>query len=99
MWNWTLKLCVPLATAAVLAGCTQEPKDDNQQERTAVDHASNKQKQHLAVAVTGCLGAGTGTNQYVLTHVQPAPLGAQPSDALTSANLTLNDNSAVRLSS
>ena len=99
MWKWTFKLCVPLASAAVLVGCTQEPKDDKEQERTAIDNATNKQKQHLAVAVTGCLGVGTGTNQYMLTHVKPAPLGAQPSDALTSANVTLNDASAIRLSS
>jgi len=99
MWNWTLKLCVPLASAAVLVACTHEVSDEKGQDRTAIDNATNQQKQHLAVALTGCLGAGTGTQQYLLTHVQPAPLGSQPSDALSSVNLTLNDNSAVRLSS
>ena len=99
MWtSWTLKLCVPLASAAVLAGCTQEVNDDKGQNRTAIDNATDKPKQKMEVAVSGCLGAGTGTNQYVLYHVRPLPLGSQPTDVLTSANLTLSDNSAVRLS-
>ena len=97
--KWRLSLCVPLASAAVLIGCTQEVNDDQTQNRTPIDNATNQQKQNLEVALTGCLGTGTGTNQYVLTHVRPAPLGEQPSDALSSANLTLPDNAAVRLAS
>jgi hypothetical protein len=100
MWaKWTFRLCVPLASAAVLVGCTQEVNDDNGQNRTAIDGSVDRVKQKMEIAVIGCLGAGTGTNQYMLTHVQPAPLGTQPSDALSSANLTVSDNSAIRLSS
>ena len=97
--KWTLKLCVPLASAAVLVGCTQEVNDDQTQNRTPIDNATNQQRQNLQIAVTGCLGIGPGTNQYVLTHVRPAPLAAQPTDALSSANLTIPDNSAIRLAS
>jgi hypothetical protein len=97
--TWILKLCVPLASAAVLAGCTQEVGDGDTQNRTAIDNATNQQRQNLQISVTGCLGAGTGTNQYVLTHVRPAPLAMQPTDALSSANLTIPDNSAIRLAS
>jgi hypothetical protein len=98
MRNWILKLCVPLASAAVLVGCTQEVSD-SQADRTAIDHATNQQRQDLRLAVTGCLGAGTGTNQYVLNHVRPVPLATQPSDALSSANITIPEDSAVRLDS
>lgn len=96
--NWTLKLCVPLASAAVLVGCTQEVNDDQTQNRTPIDNATNQQRQNLQIAVTGCLGAGgTGTNQYVLTSVRPAPVATQPSDALSSANISIPDDSAIRL--
>ena len=97
--NWIFKLCVPLASAAILAGCTQEVGDDQTQNRTPIDNATNQQRQDLQLALTGCLGAGTGTNQYVMTHVRPAPLAEQPSDALSSANFNIPDNSAVRLAS
>ena len=95
--KWTFRLCVPLASAAVLVGCTQEVGDDQTQNRTAIDNATNQQKQKMQIAVTGCLGTGPGTNQFVLTQVRLAPLSSQPTDALTSANLTLPQNSAVRL--
>jgi len=96
--KWILKLCVPLASAAVLAACTQEVKDDNGQNRTAIDGSLDRNRQKMEIAVTGCLGAGTGTNQYMLTHVRPVPLGSQPSDALSSANVTIPNDSSMRLS-
>ena len=92
---WTLKLCVPLASAAVLMACTQEVKDNSAQTRTEYGESRSK----MEVAVTGCLGAGTGTNQYMLTHVRPVALSAQPSDALSSANVTIPNDSTMRLSS
>jgi hypothetical protein len=99
MWTkWILKLCVPVASAAVLMGCTQEVKDDNGQNRTAIDGSLDRNRQKMEIAVTGCLGAGTGTNQYLLTHVRAVPLGSQPSDALSSANVTIPNDSAMRLS-
>jgi type 1 fimbria pilin len=97
--NWTMKLCVPLASAAILVGCTQEVDTDPDQNRTPIDHATNRERQNLQISLTGCVGTGPGTNQYVLTHVKPAPLGTQPSDAITSANLDFSKNSAVRLAS
>lgn len=97
--NWTMKLCVPLASAAILVGCTQEVDTDPDQNRTPIDHATNQERQNLQVSLTGCLGTGPGTNQYVLTHVKPAPLGTQPSDAMSSANLDFSENTAVRLAS
>jgi hypothetical protein len=95
MWTkWTLKLCVPLASAAILgAACTQEVKDNSAQTRTEYG-----EPRKMEIAVTGCLGAGTGTNQYMLTHVRPVPLASQPSDALSSANLNIPSDSSVRLS-
>ena len=96
--KWTLKLCVPLASAAVLVGCAQEV-DTNRDDRTAIDHATDQTRQNLRVSVTGCLGTGPGTNQFVLNHVRAAPLSEQPSDAMSSANITIPDNSAVRLAS
>jgi hypothetical protein len=98
MRNWIFKLCVPLASAAVLVGCTQEVSD-SQADRTAIDHATNQQRQDLRLALTGCVGAGTGTNQYVLNHIRPVPLAEQPSDALSAANVTIPEGSAVRLNS
>ena len=97
--EWTFRLCVPLVSAGVLLGCTQEVNDGQTQNRTPIDNATNQQRQNLEVSLTGCLGTGTGTNQYVLTHVRPAPLAQQPSDAPSSANLNLPENSAVRLAS
>jgi len=98
MWTrWTLKLCVPLASAAILVGCTQEVDQDRDQNRTPIDNATNQPRQDRRVKLTGCLGTGTGTNQYLLTHARPAPLGEQPSDVLSSASLTLPDNVSVRL--
>ena len=94
MWTkWMARLCVPLASAAVLAGCTQEVKDDSAQKRTEYG-----EPRKMEVAVTGCLGVGTGTNHYILTHVRPVPLASQPSDALSSANMTIPNDSAMRLS-
>jgi len=99
MWTkWILKLCIPVASAAILGSCTQEVKDDNGQNRTAIDGSLDRNRQKMEIAVTGCLGAGTGTNQYMLTHVRAVPLGSQPSDALSSANVTIPDDSAMRLS-
>jgi type 1 fimbria pilin len=95
--NWTSKLCVPLASAALLAACTQQVSDDQTQNRTPIDNATNQNRQDRKISLIGCLGTGPGTHQYVLTHVRPAPLGEQPSDLQSNANLTLPDNSAVRL--
>lgn len=97
--KWIIKLCVPVASAAILVGCTQEVGDDQTQNRTPIDNATNQQRQDLQLALTGCLGTGPGTNQYVMTHVRPAPLAEQPSDALSSANFNIPENSAVRLAS
>lgn len=94
--KWTLKLCVPIASAAVLAGCTQEV-ETNPDERKAIDGATDQTRQDLRVSVTGCLGTGPGTSQYVLTHVRTAPLTGQQSGAPPAATVNLLENSAVRL--
>lgn len=91
--KWTLKLCVSLASAAVLVGCTQEVSDSQGQNRTPM----NQQTKNLEIALTGCLTTGIGTNQFVITHARPQPLASQPSDALSDVNLSLQNNSAVRL--
>jgi hypothetical protein len=96
--TWIFKLCLPLTSAAILVGCTQKVSD-NQQNRTAIDHATNQPRQDLRLALTGCVGVGTGTNQYVLMHIRPVSLAEQPSDALSAANLDIPNESAVRLAS
>src|SRR5690606_12929190 len=98
MRNWIFKLCVPLASAAVLVGCGQEVSD-SQANRTAIDNATDQHRQDLRLALTGCVGVGIGTSQYVLEHIRPVPLTEQPSDALSAANLTIPEGSSVRLNS
>lgn len=95
--TWTVKLCVPLASAAILAGCTQEVGDDQTQNRTPIDNATNQQRQALEVSLTGCVTTGIGNNQYMLYNVRPASLGEQPTDALSSANTNIPENVPVRL--
>jgi hypothetical protein len=98
MWTkWAIKLCAPVASAAILVGCTQQVDTTQDQNRTPIDHATNRPGQNMQVKLTGCVGAGTGTNQYLLTHARPAPLAEQPSDALSSANLSLREITSVRL--
>ena len=94
--KWASRLCVPLASAAILAGCKQQVGDGSQ-DRTAIDGATTHQQEKKQIAVRGCLGVGAGTQQFVLTHVRPLPLAEQPTDALSDVNFTLPNNSAVRL--
>jgi hypothetical protein len=89
--SWTVKLCIPLASAAVLVGCRGE------QDRTAIDHATNQPRQNQQITVSGCLGTGVGTDQYMLTAVQLAPLGEQPSDAATATSNPITPDAQVRL--
>lgn len=91
MKNWALKLGVPLASAAILVGCRGE------QDRTAIDHSTDQQRANQEMTVTGCLGTGTGTNQYMLTSVQVAPLGEQPSDAPSTTGNPITPDAQVRL--
>src|SRR5918993_2966148 len=94
--TWTFKLCIPLTGAALLAGCTQEV-GDRAQNRTPIDHATDQQKQNLEVSLTGCVTTGVGTNQFMLRDVRPAPLAAQPTDALSATNSKIPENTPIRL--
>jgi hypothetical protein len=94
--TWTLKLCVPLAAAALLAGCTQEV-GDRAQNRTPIDHATDQQKQNPEVSLTGCVTTGVGTNQFMLRDVRQAPLAQQPTDALSATNSRIPENTPIRL--
>jgi hypothetical protein len=89
--SWTVGVCVPLVSAAVLVGCRGE------QERTAIDHATNQPKQNQQITVSGCLGTGVGTDQFMLTAVQLAPLAEQPSDAASTTGNPITPDSQVRL--
>jgi hypothetical protein len=84
-------LCVPLASAAVLASCRDEPN------RTAIDNATDQPRQNQQLTISGCLGTGVGTNQYMLMAVQLAPLGEQPSDAPSTTGNPITPDSQVRL--
>jgi hypothetical protein len=77
--------------AAVLVGCNRE------QDRTAIDHATNQQRQNQEMTISGCLGTGVGTNQFMVTAVQLAPLGEQPSDAPSTTGNPITPDSQVRL--
>jgi hypothetical protein len=94
--QWAFKLCIPLASAAVLIACKQEV-GTGAQDRTAIDGPITHQQEKRQIAVTGCLGVGSGTQHFVLTHVEPVPLSEQPTDALSAMNYSLPKNSAVRL--
>jgi hypothetical protein len=89
--QWFKKLCGPVASAAVLVGCGGE------QERTAIDGATNQPRQNQEMTISGCLATGIGTNQYMVTAVQLAPLGEQPSDAPSNTQHPITPDSQVRL--
>jgi hypothetical protein len=88
---WLWKLGVPVASAAILAGCQQG------QDRTAADHATNQPRQNREIAISGCLGTGVGTNQFMVTAVQLAPLAEQPSDAPSTTVNPITPDAQVRL--
>ena len=89
--SWTVGLCAPLVSAAVLVGCNSE------QDRTAIDHATDQTKQNQQITISGCLGTGVGNDQYMLTAVQLAPLSEQPSDAPSTTGNPITPDSQVRL--
>ena len=89
--SWVWKLGVPVLSAAVLTGCRGE------QDRTAIDHATNQQRQNQEITISGCLGTGVGTNQFMVTAVQLAPLAEQPSDAPSTAGNPITPDAQVRL--
>ena len=94
--TWISTLCIPLASAWLLAGCTQEV-GSGAQDRTAIDHATNQQKSDPEVSLTGCVTTGVGTNQFMLRNVRPVSLGEQPTDALSSTNSKIPENAPIRL--
>ena len=95
--TWTVKLCVPLASAVLLVGCTQEVGEGETQNRTPIDNATNQTKQNPEVSLTGCVTTGIGTNQFMLRDVRPAALGEQPTDALSHTGRDVPENTPIRL--
>ena len=95
--TWISKLCVPIASAALLAGCTQEVKDGETQNRTPIDHATNQTKQNPQISLTGCVTTGIGTNQFMLMNVRQAQVAQQPTDALSATNRNIPENTPIRL--
>ncbi|CAN5813572.1 hypothetical protein BH24ACI5_BH24ACI5_01120 [soil metagenome] len=95
MKNWVFKLCVPVASATILAGCTQEVRDDPSGKRAAMDNATNRQ--NLEVSFTGCVASGTGNNRFMLYDARPVALAEQPTDAMSAAHPNLPENVPVRL--
>ena len=89
--NWKQAAVVPLASAALLISC------DKRSDRGAMDDAKPKSTDARAIALNGCIGAGTGTQQLFLTQVQIAPLAGQPTDAPTSVASSITEHSQVRL--
>lgn len=94
--TWISKVCVTLASAALVTGCTQEV-GENAQDRTAIDHATNQQKQNNEISLTGCVTTGVGTNQFMLKDIRPVAVAQQPTDALSATNSNIPENTPVRL--
>ena len=94
--TWTVKLCVPLASAALLVGCTQEVGDGETQNRTPIDNATNQTRQDREVSLTGCVTTGIGTNQFMLRDMRPVALAEQPTDALSHTGTNI-PNTPIRL--
>ena len=95
--TWTLKLCVPLASAALLVGCTQEVGEGETQNRTPIDNATNQTRQKAEISLTGCVTTGVGTNQFMLRDVRPVALSEQPTDALSHTGTKVPENTPIRL--
>ena len=92
--NWKLAIAVPVASAAVLAGCSN---DSGKGDRGAIQDTGAKNANARPVALTGCVSTGTGNDQYMLTNVRFAPLAQQPSDAQSYQGTGLTEHSQVRL--
>jgi hypothetical protein len=88
--QWASRIVVTFASAAILVGCHGE------QDRT-IDHATDQQRQNRPMTISGCLGTGVGTDQYMVTAVQLAPLAEQPSDAPSTPGNPITPDAQVRL--
>ena len=89
--SWKIESIIPIIGAAVLIGCT----GNNRQDR--VVESGPKQADARPITMAGCVGAGPGTHQYILTQVRMPPLAEQPSDAPSSSGQSITENSQVRL--
>ena len=89
--QWGTRIFITFASAAILAGCNRG------QDRTAIDHATDQQRQNQPITISGCLGTGIGTDQYMITAVQLAPLAEQPSDAPSTTGHPITPDAQVRL--
>jgi hypothetical protein len=90
---WTIKISIPLIGAALAVACT----GNNPQDRGAVAETGPKSADARPITLAGCVGTGSGTQQYVLTQVRIAPLAEQPSDAPSSTGQSITEHSQVRL--
>jgi hypothetical protein len=90
--SWLWKLGVTVLSAATLAGCQRG------QDRTAIDQATDQQRQNQQITISGCLGTGIGTNQFMVTAVQLlAPAADQPSGAPLTTGNPITPDAQVRL--
>jgi hypothetical protein len=92
--SWAYKTAAPIAAAALMIACSREVKEQSSPEHPRADSGGRKME---TIALKGCVQGGTGTNEYVLQHVQLEPIAAQPSDAPTSVGASITEGSAVRL--
>jgi hypothetical protein len=89
----TRALLVPLACAALAAGCG---RGDNATDTRAAQDADTSSER---IAVNGCVGLSPGGGQeYALQHVRTGALGEQPSQEMTHTSSTaIEEGSWVRL--
>ena len=89
-----LKAAAPIAAAALTIACSGKVDDRVTNDRPANDADAGRRQ---TVALTGCVEAGPGGNQYVLRHVQIVPPAEQRTDTATAGALTITAGSSVRL--
>jgi hypothetical protein len=90
--TWAIRAALPLATAAMMIGCSKGNRHDEPQR----DRLGGVKYQ--IESLKGCLQKAPGGDEYVLAHVQLPPVSAQLSDAVSGHGLTVTEGSSVRLS-
>lgn len=93
--QWRFLLAIPVASAAILAGCTQEVADDLGDDRTAMGNRANRAQQE--VSLTGCVATGHGNNQLMLHNVRSVSPSDDGAGATAPGHTNIPENVPIRL--
>ena len=89
-----IRVAAPLLIGVLMVGgCSREVDESEASDRRK--YAGGRIDQ--IVALRGCVEGAPDPKDFVLRNVQLEPMLAQPSDAATSAGLTVTEGSSVRL--